>query len=90
MDGLRRGTAAADGGETAATTSLSRFYAVVRDGRTVQRMIDAYHGTTFRVRARDEDGNAIGEDEEAAETTTASNARRASGRRRRMGRCLER
>ena len=61
-----------DGGETTTTTSLSRFYAVVRDGRTVQRMIDAYHGTTFRVRARDEDGNAIGEDEEAAETTTAS------------------
>ena len=62
-----------DGGETTTTTtSLSRFYAVVRDGRTVQRMIDAYHGTTFRVRARDGDGNAIGEDEEAAETTTAS------------------
>jgi regulator of nonsense transcripts 3 len=62
-----------DGGETTTTTtSLSRFYAVVRDGRTVQRMIDAYYGTTFRVRARDGDGNAIGEDEEAAETTTAS------------------
>ena len=69
----RRGGGGGGGGATTTTTtttSLSRFYAVVRDPKTIQRLIDAYHGTRFRVRARDADGNAT--EEEAAETTTAS------------------